>query len=95
MIYTFVIDYGNSNEYFNISIESPLPREDVERYLQQYSRCVVYVNTKDKRQKKQKGHRKIPVGIIVGCSFRFEGWNTFGGQKLKGVDSRHEVYSMG
>lgn len=89
IIYTFQVNYSNSNEIFLISIESDCPLQEVESYLQKYSNCVIHVNTKEKRQKKQKGVRKTPVGTIVGCSFKFEGWNTFGGQKLKGVDSRH------
>lgn len=91
IVYTFQVNYSNSNEIFLISIESNRTHEEVESYLQKYSNCVIHVNTKEKRQKKQKGHRKVSVGVIVGCSFKFEGWNTFGGQKLKGVDSRHAL----
>ncbi|WP_371380731.1 hypothetical protein [Sporomusa aerivorans] len=91
----FEIDDNNTGNIYLMSIETACSSAECLEYLQQFSRHVAHVKTKDKRGKKQKGGRKILVGTIVDYKWRLDCCNIFDGVKKRGIDLRNEVRSLG
>lgn len=64
MVHYFVIDYGNTGEFYTVAVEGQ-NRNDIELYLQGQSRNVRYLKQAE-RTKYKKG-KDIGVGNIVYC----------------------------
>jgi hypothetical protein len=81
MIHQFELDDNNSGQIYLMSLKTTLDVLDCLKYLQQFSRYVAHIKTKDKQGKKQKGFRQLPIGTIVDYRWRLDCCNTFGGAK--------------
>lgn len=87
MLHIFICDFNNEGHMYRVTVEGE--REEILSFLQQYSNDVRYVKSKDKG-KKDKGIRRIPCGIITGCTYYYDKINTFKRvPKNLPVDERH------
>lgn len=67
MVHFFVIDYGDTGEFYNVGIDGGT-KEEVEKYLQQYSRNVRHLKSID-GERKYKNYKDIGFAKIFHCKY--------------------------
>lgn len=94
MIHYFIVDYGDSGNYYYIGIICD-SKVVAEGYLQQYSKDVRYHESVEIKKKKITTIRRIPIGTICYCKFICDKCSTFSKSYYDYVlpDSRHKVIS--
>ena len=66
MVHFFVIDYGDTGEFYNVGIDG-CTKEEAEKYFQQQSRNVRFLKSVESR--KYKMYKDVGIGKIFYCKF--------------------------
>lgn len=65
MVHYFVVDYGNTGDFYNVGVLGE-NKDLIEEYLKTQSRNVRYLKS---CERKKKTGKDIGVGIIVSCRY--------------------------
>lgn len=65
MVHYFVVDFGNSGDFYNIGVLGD-DKHKIEEYLKEQSQNVRYLKS---CERKKKTGKNIGVGIIVSCRY--------------------------
>lgn len=65
MVHYFVVDYGNTGDFYNVGVLGE-SKDLIEEYLKTQSRNVRYLKS---CERKKKTGKDIGVGIIVSCRY--------------------------